>query len=226
MSINQIIASIIAPIFLLLALSYMRFKFKTKSYKRVFKALGLGALGFLVFLGIHFLTKYLGLNSIEKTGNIIFYTFIIIGLISELIKFLILKSFFYPYQDFKGPFEGIIYSLFITIGFTIIAVSAYSFGFVINIQNVLLIYTYNLASLLFAVILGFYLGLEKLKITGGINSVTAIFTTSVFHGIYMFCFLTENYLWLGFFGIALIVTATALGIKAHSFHTYQASNIS
>lgn len=214
MNTDQIIASLIAPIFLFLFLFYMHFKFRIKSYKRIFGAILLGILGFLAFAAFHYIAERLDLATVRSLRRTIFYAFIIIGFGSEFIKFLILRIFFYQSKDFRGPVDGIIYLLFIASGFAIIAIIFYNLNLVISISNLIFLYTYSIATIIFAIILGFFAGLEKSRKNRIIDSFTGLFAASFFHGIFMFCFFTEDYLLLGLFGIVSIIIAAIFGIRA------------
>ncbi len=216
MNTDQIIASLIAPIFLFLFLFYMHFKFRIKSYKRIMGAVFLGIIGFMVFAALNYIATRLDLASARSLRRTIFYSFIIIGFGSELIKFIILRLFFYPNRDFTGPVDGIVYSLFISSGFTITASILYNLDLVISLPNLIFIYTYSIASIIFAVILGFFTGLEKMRKNRIIDSLTGVSAATFFHGIYMFCFFTEDYMLLGLFGVVSTIIAVIFGIRALS----------
>ena len=117
-------------------------------------------------------------------------------------------------KDFYGPIESIIYSLFISIGFTITASILYVTGYISPIDNFLFLYIYGISNLVFAVILGFFVGLGKSRKNRLIDSMTGLLAASFFHGVLNFCILTEDYMLLVLVGIASIIISVVLIFKS------------
>jgi len=141
----------------------------------------------------------------------------IIALISELGKFLVLFYGFYKKKDFLGPVESIIYSLFISIGFTISSSILYVTGFINPIDNILFLYLYGVSNLVFAILLGFFVGLGKSRQNILIDSITGLFTATFFHGLLIFCILTSDFPLLLIVVFVSIVISVVLIVKSLNY---------
>jgi hypothetical protein len=88
-------------------------------------------------------------------------------------------------------------------------------GLTVNLANA---FTAGPASIIFGVIMGFFIGLGKLRHMRFIDSMTGLAAAVFFHGLYDFCLLTHDLklMWAFFIGSAII--ALSLGIAAIRIH--------
>ena len=175
----------------------------------------MGIIGGLIFLAEQSIMDTLNTFGSWSLTNTLFYAFIIVGFSSEFIKYLIIRIFVYSTRHFKGPFDGILNTLIVSLSFSIVILV-----FLLIFQNgkaidQLFLYTYSIASIIFAVILGYFLGLAKTRSnTGFLCKLTAIIAASIFNGIYTFCFFTHDYVLLILLGTISIILATVLFIRS------------
>jgi len=209
MNFHHILPLFVAPLFLFFFIFYLKFKFKIHNYKNILLALVLGLFSSLLLIFSFKLYAISDFDQIGKTQHNIFFAFVIIAFISELGKFLVLFYGFFKKKNFGGPVESIIYSLFISIGFTISSSILYVTGFINPIDNILFLYLYGISNLIFAILLGFFVGLGKSRQNVLIDSITGLLTATFFHGLLIFCILTRNY---SFLLIVLFVSIILSGI--------------
>ncbi|NND51524.1 MAG: PrsW family intramembrane metalloprotease [Flavobacteriaceae bacterium] len=146
---------------------------------------------YLIFKEIHF--------DSESFTDMAIKAFLIIGVIEEGSKFLFIRGILYKNDNFNEPFDGIIYSVMVGMGFALTE----NIFYVINGDGgtaILRMFTAVPAHALFAVIMGFFLGEAKLdhKHTG-LHSFAAIALAIVAHGVYDY-FLFISFvpgLWIG-----------------------------
>lgn len=147
----------------------------------------------------------------EYSDFIIFYCS---GFSSEFAKFLILRYYFQPKENFKGPLDGIIYSFLISLGFATVATVLYAYNVMGVHVNLLFLFTYALANIVFAILLGFFVGLDKTRKNRFIDSMTGLLTATFFHGLYILCFLTKDYRLLIILAVGSIIITILLTLKS------------
>ena len=122
------------------------------------------------------------------------FAFVVVAGSEELVKFLFLRYYIYPNDEFDEPLDGIVYAVMIGMGFA-------------TLENILYVYSYGTETALvrmftavpahaaFAVIMGYYTGLAKhapkqketrLLFYGFIGAV-------LLHGTYDFFLFQENF---------------------------------
>ena len=117
-----------------------------------------------------------------------FMAFVVVGFGEELFKFLALMFVAFPRKNFNEPFDGIVYSVMIGLGFASLENIIYVFegGIGVAFLRTLTAVPMHAA---FAIIMGYYVGKAKFQNsdrrneTAIIGLVWAIF----FHGAYDFC---------------------------------------
>ncbi len=214
MNFYQILPLFVAPMFLVLLIFYLKFKFRISNYKNILLALILGMFSSLLLVIAFEFSKILNLHNIGNLRRIIFFAFVITAFSSELGKFLVLYYGFFKKKDFLGPIDGIIYSLFISMGFTLTTSIFYVTGFISPINNLLFLYIYGISNLVFAILLGFFVGLGKSRKNSLIDSMTGLMAATFFHGVLNFCILTQDYMLLLLIGIASFIISIVLIIKS------------
>jgi protease PrsW len=212
----------------LLILLYLKFKFREWSFGLLYKAFIWGLISIIPVILVQYLAINYDLDHLRSLRRIIFYSLVIMGFFSEISKFFFLKVIIYPDKRFLTPVDGIIFSVMVAMGFA----TANNLLYFIDIPN-LTTNTWNIvsagpANLIFGVLMGFFLGLGKLRKIRFIDSMTAITAAVFFHGLYDFCLLTKDYkLLMAFFiGSAIIVLSLCIvAIRINADARAQQSNI-
>ncbi len=147
----------------------------------------------------------------EDPGNMLnmaIYSFLIIALTEELSKFLFLRLYAYPKDEFNEPMDGIVYAVMVGMGFAtlenIFYVLSEDFGGVkVAIGRA---FTAVPAHAAFAVIMGAYIGLAKfIPEKRNIYMLTGIALAVFFHGLYDFFLLQKSYEFLTILSIIVLV---------------------
>jgi RsiW-degrading membrane proteinase PrsW (M82 family) len=146
-----------------------------------------------------------------------FYVFVGIAFSAEFAKFLSLRLSFYRLKSFESPIEGIIYATFIGLGYSMIAVPLFAYGFIgtnlINDLN-LFLFTYPLANIVFAICMGYFVGLGKIRKNVFIDKATGVFVATFFHGLFIFSFITKDERLLILTGIGFVIIAVVFISRA------------
>ncbi|MGE5314060.1 MAG: PrsW family glutamic-type intramembrane protease [Acidobacteriota bacterium] len=117
--------------------------------------------------------------------------YIVIGFTEEVVKFFILWAVVYNRREFSQPYDGILYGVMVGMGFATsenIAVVLES-----GLKTALLrLVTTMPAHWIFAVLMGYFVGLSKFRNHSGRMITMGIVTATLFHGTYDFCLSIEN----------------------------------
>lgn len=135
------------------------------------------------------------LNSTMEVSFIrtVVMAFGVVALTEEFCKYFMLRNYAYNTRAFDEPFDGIVYSVMVSMGFATIENIGYVFqhGISVGFSRMFLSVPAHAS---FAVLMGYYVGLAKfIPERAFILRTTGIFWAVVFHGMYDCClFLSEN----------------------------------
>ncbi|MCK9399508.1 MAG: PrsW family glutamic-type intramembrane protease [Bacteroidales bacterium] len=209
---------IIAPLIAVLIYIYLRYKFKRFSYSLLFKSFLWGMISILLVLAMQVFASYFGLDNLSNIRRVLFYALVIMAFFAELGKFFFLKGFVYTKPEFKTPVDGIIFAVMISMGFA----TMNNILYFINIPNLNVnlanAFTAGPANVIFGVMMGFFIGLGKLRKMRFIDSMTGLAAAVFFHALYDFCLLTKDYrlLWAFFIGSSIVAISLCIaGLRIH-----------
>ncbi len=137
------------------------------------------------------------------------FAFVIIGITEELSKFIMLRFFIYPNDEFNEPMDGIVYTVMVGMGFATVENLMYIFdtegegGINTAIGRA---FTAVPAHAAFAILMGAYLGLAKfVPERRNTYMFTGLILAIFFHGLYDFFLLQKVYQGLGVLAIGALV---------------------
>lgn len=214
MEISTLLAYLQAPLLTVLFFLYLKYKFSISTMKyllRVF-AFGIGAIVVLVLFDL--IIGSMGYDQLKNLKRSGFYSFVVVGFGSELGKFIVLRYFISPMKRFNGPLDGVIYGITIGLGFAAIGIPLFLAGAFSSVPGSLFIFTYPLASIVFGIIMGFFVGMGKYRKNRLIDSLTGLGAASFFHGFYYFANLTSDKTILIFYGVGIFLIALLLAVKS------------
>ncbi len=214
MQIFTIIQLIQAPILLLLLVLYLKFKFNIANWKQILLAITFGIAAIIPLLIVDKFAQFAGYDILRSLKRGAFYSFVVIGAGAEIGKFVFLRYYFLKLSSVKGSMDTIIYAMLISLGFTTFVLPLYVYGIFSQVPSDLFLYTYPLFNIMFAIIVGFFVGLGKMRKNRMIDSFTGLGAASFFHGFYFFSNLASDKTILMFFGAGVIFIAALLGVKS------------
>jgi len=180
----------LGPILAVAFYSFLKYRYSKGYFGLLFRSYIWGFLSTLIAFLLFYITYVQGYTELKNLRRILFYSFFIIGFGQELAKFIILRYLILPSKLFKSPSDGISYSLMIFFGaITSINLAFFFFypepNYNILISNVFL-------GTVYAVIMGFFVGMGKARNNRMIDSLTGLFGASFFHGSYEFIVQTND----------------------------------
>lgn len=146
------------------------------------------------------------------------YAFIIVGLSEEGGKYLVLRYFAYPKKAFDEPFDGIVYSIMIGMGFA-------------TAENISYVYQFGMATgwarmfisvpahACFAILMGYYTGLAKfIPQHRGTLLFTGLFWAVMFHGAFDFFLFIGDSIFQVVAALVCLYIAIRLSVRAIRQH--------
>lgn len=139
--------------------------------------------------------------------------YIVVGFTEEVIKFFVLWALAYNRKEFNQPYDGILYAVMVGMGFATsenIAVVLES-----GLQTALMrVVTTIPAHAMFAIMLGYFVGLSKFQNHNGRMIMMGIGAATLFHGTYDFCLSIQNIPLIGGGAVVSLVLGLYLSFKA------------
>lgn len=145
------------------------------------------------------------------------HAFILVALVEEFSKFLFVRGVLYHDAHFNEPFDGIVYSVMVSMGFATLENILYvSQGGVTT--AILRMFTAVPAHATFAVLMGYYIGKAKFHAGAAPWSWVGLIAATAFHGAYDYFWFISFVpgLWLG--AIASLIVGILLSRKAIRIH--------
>lgn len=208
---NNLLFISLAPIFIIAFYIYSRDIYEKEPLSYLLKALSIGA---IIVLPVVFIEKQLSVpaEKLEGISNAAWIAFIVAGLTEEGMKYLAFLLFFWKSSNFNERFDGIVYAVYISLGFAGIENILYVFsgGYSVGIVRAL---TAVPAHALFGVVMGYYFGLAKFYPKfRGVYLILAFFLPFVFHGLYDFLLMANSPFFLSIF-IPLFIYFWIIGFR-------------
>lgn len=181
----------VAPSAALLYYFYVRDKYEKEPRRVLLAAFGLGS---LIVVPVVFAELRLNIFDMAENGLLgAGYTaFVVAGLVEEGFKYLIFWFFFWKNKNFDEMYDGIVYCVFISLGFATtenlgyVLLSGYHTAWIRSITAVP-------AHALFGVCMGYYFGKAKFKKDkSSMYLLLAFCIPFLLHGIYDFILFAKN----------------------------------
>lgn len=187
----SLLAIALTPIFLILWYIYVRDKYEKEPLSLCLKIALWGFLSFMPIVVIEMI-----LDALDKSA--LWQSFVVAALTEEIFKFLVVYKFAYKEEEFNEPFDGIVYSVFASLGFAAIENVFYvlSGGVTVGITRM---FTAAPAHAIFGVTMGYFLGLAKFNPEKKSNFYRAIIYPIALHGFYNYILMSGNYILLALF---------------------------
>jgi len=206
-----------APVVALAMYFYLGRKYGKAFQKVLIQSFLAGLLGVSVLAAAKILSTLLGLNELRSLKRLMFYSFITVGFASELGKFILYRYYIIPKKVIDKPIHGITMSVMAALGFCTLALP----GFMLNLFPThpsfpVTLYTFVFvpANIMFAVVMGFFVGMGKFIKTYFMFTLTGLFGAAFFQGLFIFTLVTQDFKLLSLFAFGSTVIVFVLGIKA------------
>jgi RsiW-degrading membrane proteinase PrsW (M82 family) len=171
----------------------MRDKYEKEPLPLLLKGLFFGGLITIpvVYVEVWLTTKFIFEPAIYELA---YKSYVVAGFTEEMFKFLALWLVFWNRSEFNEKFDGIVYAVFVSLGFAAVENLLYVTGSGIQV-GLTRAFTAVPAHALFGVTMGYYLGLAKFyPAFRQAFLLRALFIPVILHGSYDFILLSEQHL--------------------------------
>jgi len=181
----------LAPVFIILLYVYFRDKYEKEPIGLLIRALVIGA---VLSVPVIFVERILALPALVMghLASITWISFVVAGLTEEGFKFLAFYLIIWRNVNFNEKFDGIVYAVFIAMGFAGIENLMYvsQGGLQVGLTRAL---TAVPAHALFGIVMGYHLGLAKFyPAVRSRHIFQAVFYPVLLHGFYDFCLMSKS----------------------------------
>jgi len=183
----------LAPVLIILFYIYFRDKYEHEPIGLLAKALLAGGLITIPVIFAEMGLQVLGSNMNDGgVSSPLWTAFIVAGTTEELFKFLALFIMIWANKNFNEKFDGIVYAVFISLGFALVENVMYVIQGGLNVALIRAL-TAVPAHALFGVVMGYYFGLARfLEGERAIYLVRAILWPIILHGFYDYCLMANK----------------------------------
>ena len=107
----------VAPGILIAWYVYSRDRYEKEPRHLLVGCFLLGMLGVVPPVMVEILVNMVGFQKSTDIVHLFVHAFFVVALVEESTKFFILTRYAYPKEDFNEPFDGITYSVMVSMGF-------------------------------------------------------------------------------------------------------------
>lgn len=197
----------LSPVLIIICFIYVKDKYEKEPIKLLFYNFLLGAIVSIIITTLLYviIDIPLPLNNHQSIYEQFIKAFFVVGLSEEFSKYVILRYYSQRQDAYNEPFDGIVYSVMVSMGFAATENLMYVFQGGMEVA-LLRAFTAIPAHATFAIIMGYYMGKAKFSKNRTILNLTGFFLAAFFHGTYDF-FLFVDFIpgiWIGAFASLII----------------------
>jgi RsiW-degrading membrane proteinase PrsW (M82 family) len=184
----------IAPVMVIVLYIYFKDKFEKEPIHFLFKNFLLGAfVSVLITFVLSIIAGFVfNLSNDNSILNQFIKAFIIVALVEEFSKYVIIRYYAQTNKEFNEPFDGIVYSVMVSMGFAALENVLYVIQHGVE-TGITRAFTAIPAHAAFAILLGYFMGKAKFSKNRIQLNLMGLLVATIFHGAYDF-FLFINFL--------------------------------
>lgn len=210
----KLLSLAIAPIFAIIIYVYYRDKYDKEPFGLLIKLFVFGCISVIpavvlekIFGNVFMLMPY-------SIYSVAFLSFVGIGFSEEFSKFIFVRYVSYKSQHFNEPFDGIVYSVMVSMGFAAVENVMYVVkgGYMVGWLRM---FTAVPAHACFGILMGYYIGLAKFS--SGFKwlfMLNGLILATILHGAYDFFLILRDYEGLAVFSLITLLISVIFSLKA------------
>jgi RsiW-degrading membrane proteinase PrsW (M82 family) len=206
-------------------LVWLRDRYEREPFRPLALAFLMGCLSVVPAVAMQTASHFLDFGENVYLLNTFSYAFYIVGFSEEVSKFFFLRYFCFPQKDFNEPYDGIIYSVALGMGFASVENLFYTFNQPSFEQGIMAAmarcFTAIPAHATFAVVMGYYAGLAKFRPEKrNVLLLAGLLMAALLHAVYDFFLIQKSSQMLGFGAFAALMVALSVSLRAIRLHTF------
>lgn len=206
----------VAPGLTIMIFVYWQDKFERESIKLMFTSFLLGMVAivpaiFLEEAGMSWIPP------VNETFRIFIMAFVVVGCSEEICKYMMLRLHAYRKSEFNEPFDGITYSVMVSMGFA-------------TLENIFYVYQYGMGNALlrmftavpahatFGILMGYYAGLAKFRNNSLQLHLQGLLSAILLHGAYDFFLMLNSIPLIALGALVSLILGIRYSLKAIQLH--------
>ncbi len=177
----------IAPAMVIIIYIYFKDKFEKEPKMFLFKNFLLGATASIAitYLIGGFAMYFLPISDTKSVFQMFIKAFFAVALVEEFSKYIIVKQYAQKNDHFNEPFDGIVYSVMVSMGFATLENILYTFRYGVS-TGIIRAFTAVPAHATFAILMGYFIGKAKFSKNKFKLNIMGLLLATLFHGAYDF----------------------------------------
>ncbi|MDY0342008.1 MAG: PrsW family glutamic-type intramembrane protease [Lentimicrobium sp.] len=201
---------LISPVLFVLLLLLVKRRYPTMGYRLLMRSAVYGLLIIIPVIALDWLAREFNVDGSHGIRRMFFYSFIVVGFVIETAKFLPLIFDITRTRSFLGAEEGIIQTTAMSLAFTTLYAVYGMFMMAGGNSDLIFLITMPFMNVIFSIILGFFIGMGKMRRNRFVDSMTGLGAAIFFHGIYRFTLLSDDGMFLIIFAAGSLLIAVIL----------------
>jgi RsiW-degrading membrane proteinase PrsW (M82 family) len=186
----------IAPVLIILIYIYYRDKYEHEPLKLLAKSVIAGAIIAIPIISFELeIESWVESINLSNIQSAMWEAFAVAALVEESLKFLILYILIWKNINFNEKFDGVVYAVFVSLGYALVENIGYVFGDVSNGMDTGIIraFTSVPAHAMFGIMMGYWFGLARFSTKNRkLFLIKSFAYPFIFHGIYDFLLMSKN----------------------------------
>lgn len=219
----ELIGLALAPGAAIILYIYLKDKHEREPLSLLFLSFIYGIFSILITLIITLPVNFLFVLRANDVIHEFYSAFFKVALVEEFSKFLFVRFILFPNKNFNEPFDGIVYSVMVSMGFATFENLLYVFEYGYE-TAILRMFTAVPAHATFGILMGYFLGKAKFTHSKQIRySLISLLAATFFHGAYdYFWFIGQvKGIWTGIWMCAILSLAVALLLSRSAIRLHQ-----
>ncbi len=219
----ELIGLALAPGAAIILYIYLKDKHEREPLSLLFLSFIYGIFSILITLIITLPVNFLFVLRANDVIHEFYSAFFKVALVEEFSKFLFVRFILFPNKNFNEPFDGIVYSVMVSMGFATFENLLYVFEYGYE-TAILRMFTAVPAHATFGILMGYFLGKAKFTHSKQIRySLISLMAATFFHGAYdYFWFIGQvKGIWTGIWMCAILSLAVALLLSRSAIRLHQ-----
>ena len=177
----------VAPAMVIILYIYFKDKFEKEPISFLFKNFLLGGTAsiLITFLLGAFVAYLIPMTDDKSIFQQFLKAFFVVALVEEFSKYVIVKYYAQRNKEFNEPFDGIVYAVFVSMGFATLENILYVFQYGAG-TGITRAFTAVPAHATFAILMGYFMGKAKFSKNKIQLNITGLIIATIFHGAYDF----------------------------------------
>jgi RsiW-degrading membrane proteinase PrsW (M82 family) len=208
-----LLALALGPGFAIVMFIYGKDRYESEPIGLLFKSFLMGFGSVVLTLIISKVLEWVITINEQDAGEQLINAFFLVALVEEFSKFVFVRGILFRNSNFNEPFDGIVYSVMVGMGFATLENILYVFNGGIE-TGIYRMFTAVPAHATFAILMGYFLGKAKFEQRKSHYAVFALLVATFFHGAYDYFLFVSFVPGISIGALISLIVAISLSQKA------------